>query len=269
MSVTADAGLESRVYWAHKAGNEPWEWEDGAGCAERDGRFIVLDGATEAYDAVRWVDQLQRSYVQPSAERPELSREALEDWFPLMQQRWVEQAPQRFGTIFEERKFREVGSFATLLCVQIDGLDGPRPSWRAAALGDTVLFHVRADRRRLHHFPNLTPDEFGLAPDGVSTIPDMLDRMRDRLRFDVGGLERGDRIYVATDAFAEWMLRRVDTRPEAELWQLLGPGLDPDDGSEFRRLVSDLRANGELKNDDVTLLRITVCGRVPDFLVVP
>ena len=65
--------------------------------------------------------------------------------FARMQDRWAAEAPA-FGSIIEERKFAEVGSFATMLGFEIRGLDGPEPSWRAVALGDTVLFHVRAAR---------------------------------------------------------------------------------------------------------------------------
>ncbi len=50
-----------------KAGNAPGEWQDGAaggvvGDGSGTGRFIVVDGATQAYDPLRWVDQLVTSF---------------------------------------------------------------------------------------------------------------------------------------------------------------------------------------------------------------
>src|ERR1039458_6207554 len=50
-----------------KAGNAPGEWQDGAsggvvGDATGTARFIVVDGATGAYDPLRWVDQLVTSF---------------------------------------------------------------------------------------------------------------------------------------------------------------------------------------------------------------
>ena len=57
------------------------EWEDGAGydagdpAAGRDARCIVVDGATEAYDSIRWVGQLVESFVgvDPAGGTPALS----------------------------------------------------------------------------------------------------------------------------------------------------------------------------------------------------
>jgi hypothetical protein len=113
-----------------KEGNAPAEWQDGAcGGVVGDGRrarFVVLDGATTAYDPVRWVDQLVRSFApQAGGSRgPRLESAAMRAWFAEMHDRWAAEA-RDFDSIIEERKFAEVGSFATLLGFEVDGLDGP------------------------------------------------------------------------------------------------------------------------------------------------
>jgi len=62
--------IQMVTFSAVKDGNAPGEWQDGAcgGVAAdgRWGRFVVLDGATTAYDPVRWVDQLVRSFAPPA-----------------------------------------------------------------------------------------------------------------------------------------------------------------------------------------------------------
>ena len=160
-----------------KAGNAPGEWQDGAaggvvGDGSGTGRFIVVDGATQAYDPLRWVDQLVTSFVSGG---PALEPAAMRAWFAAMQDQWAADV-RAFDSIIEQRKFAEVGSFATLLGFEIAGLDGPQPCWRAVALGDTVLFHVRAGRL-IATFPPLGPDDFGTRPDGVHTQRSSLDRM--------------------------------------------------------------------------------------------
>src|SRR6266705_3346433 len=63
--------IQTVTFSAAKDGNAPGEWQDGAcGGVVADGtgvprraRFVVLDGATGAYDPVRWVDQLVRSFA--------------------------------------------------------------------------------------------------------------------------------------------------------------------------------------------------------------
>ena len=270
-----------------KQGNAPGEWQDGAGggvvgdgtATPRRARFVVLDGATGAYDPVRWVDQLVRSFVpqaggdprtpstqgSPGSQGPRLEPAAMRAWFAEMQDRWAADV-RDFDSIIEERKFAEVGSFATLLGFEIYSLDGPEPYWRAVALGDTVLFHVRAGRL-IAAFPPMGPDDFGTLPDGVHTSRASLDRMTERLLTGGGVLEAGDFLFAATDAMAQWILRTIE-REEAKVWDVLTTLAHPD---VFARLVEDQRREQNsakrMKNDDVTLMRLRMLAGQPAFLL--
>jgi hypothetical protein len=270
--------IQMVTFSAAKDGNAPGEWQDGAsGGVIPDGtgaphraRFVVLDGATTAYDPVRWVDQLVRSFApQPGggagSEGPRLEPAAMRAWFAEMQDRWAKDV-RDFDSIIEERKFAEVGSFATLLGFEIYGLDGPEPYWRAVALGDTVLFHVRAGRL-IADFPPLGPEDFGTLPDGVHTLPASLDKMTERLLVGGGVLEAGDFLFAATDAMAQWILRAI-ARGEAKVWDILTTLAHPD---VFAQLVADQRKEQDgsrrLKNDDVTLMRLRMLDSQPAYLL--
>jgi hypothetical protein len=271
--------IQMVTFSAAKDGNAPGEWQDGAsGGVVPDGtgaphraRFVVLDGATTAYDPVRWVDQLVRSFAPPpdggssGAQGPRLEPAAMRAWFAEMQGQWAKEV-RDFDSIIEERKFAEVGSFATLLGFEIYGLDGPEPYWRAVALGDTVLFHVRAGRL-LAAFPPMGPEDFGTLPDGVHTSPASLDKMTERLLIGGGVLEAGDFLFAATDAMAQWILRTIQ-RGEAKVWDTLTTLAHPD---VFARLVADQRREQDgsrrLKNDDVTLMRLRMLDSQPAYLL--
>jgi hypothetical protein len=256
-----------------KDGNAPGEWQDGASGGVIGGpgraRFIVVDGATAAYDTLRWVDQLVTSFVpQDGAARglePVLEPAAMRAWFAKMQDTWVADVPA-FDSVIEERKFAEIGSFATMLGFEICGLDGPEPSWHAVALGDTVLFHVRAGRL-LTVFPRLGPDDFGNMPDGVHTLKSSLDRMTERLRLASGALATDDFLFAATDAMAQWILRAIG-REQKQVWDTLAGLAHP---AVFARFVADQRAESDgtkrMKNDDVTLMRLRLVAGHPSFLL--
>jgi len=258
-----------------KAGNLPVEWQDGAGGGVvGDGtgtaRFIVLDGATQAYDPLRWVDQLVTSFVSPAGDDPgaggpRLEPSAMRAWFARMQDQWAADVPS-FDSIIEAEKFRKVGSFATFLGFEITGLDGPDPFWRAVALGDTVLFHVRAGRL-IATFPPMRPGEFGSHPAGLHTLPSSLDEMTGRLLAGGGVLADGDFLFAATDAMADWILRAAE-RDEAKLWDTLAGLVHPD---VFARLVEDQRKEQDgakrMKNDDVTLMRLRMLTDQPSYLL--
>ncbi|HET9973428.1 MAG TPA: hypothetical protein VFQ68_34710 [Streptosporangiaceae bacterium] len=270
--------IQMVTFSAAKDGNAPGEWQDGAcGGVVPDGtgpphraRFVVLDGATTAYDPVRWVDQLVRSFAPQAngsqgSQGPRLEPAAMRAWFAEMQDRWAKDV-RDFDSIIEERKFAEVGSFATLLGFEIYGLDGPEPYWRAVALGDTVLFHVRAGRL-IATFPRMGPEDFGTLPDGVHTSPASLDKMTERLLISGGGLEAGDFLFAATDAMAQWILRTIQ-RGEAKVWDTLTTLAHPD---VFAQLVADQRREQDgsrrLKNDDVTLMRLRMLDSQPAYLL--
>ena len=186
-------------------------------------------------------------------------------WFAAMQDRWTANV-RAFDSIIEERKFNEVGSFATLLGLEISGLDSEEPFWRAVALGDTVLFHVRAGRL-IATFPPMGPDDFGTLPDGVHTLRSSLDRMTGRLLVGSGVLAPGDFLFAATDAMAHWILRAVG-REETKVWDMLGGLVHPD---VFARFVEDQRREQDsakrMKNDDVTLMRLRMLADQPAFLL--
>jgi hypothetical protein len=251
-----------------KAGNAPGEWQDGAagGPASPDSaRFIVVDGATAAYDSLRWVDQLVTSFMAGGQQGPRLEPAAMRAWFARMQDRWAAEVPA-FDSIIEERKFKEVGSFATMLGFEVCGLDGPEPFWRAVALGDTVLFHVR-NGRLLSVFPPLGPEDFGSLPDGVHTLRSSLNRMSERLMQASGVLQPDDLLFAATDAMAQWILRAIKG-DQKKVWNALAGLAHP---AVFARFIEDQREEADgakrMKNDDVTLMRLRILAEQPSFLL--
>jgi hypothetical protein len=178
-----------------------------------------------------------------------------------MQQRWLDHAPA-FATVFEERAFFDRGSFATLVACEVHGLGQPEPHWTGAALGDAVLFHVRAGRV-LTQMPDLRADDFGLNPDGVFTLPSERQRMRENLRFAQNQLQVGDLLLLATDALAQYLTRQSEAGQEC--WSELVAVEHP---RAFRQWVADRRRDGAMKDDDVTMLRAQITPADAEILVV-
>ena len=264
------------IFSEQKDGCSPADWEDGAGGGSfgrgHDGdppcaRFAVADGATETYDSARWANQLIASFMSPEQAdgtgHPDLERDAMSAWFKAMQDQWQVDTPATSDYI-EQLKIRQ-GTLATFVGGQLTGLDGGNPAWHAVALGDSVLFHVR-DGRLITHLPALGSGDFDSTPEGISTLPGSLNRMSGQLKFQRGRLAPRDMIFVATDAFAKWMITHVE-RGDEVLWPMLGSMGHP---SVFTRLVNtERRAKAlKLKDDDVTLMRIRLLPRRASRLVV-
>jgi len=250
------------VFSAPKEGYTPDEWEDGAAAGPVGGtrghdspvvRFAVADGATETYESRRWVNQLIGSFMSPDqvggASWPEFEPASMSAWFAAMQRQWQAAAPAATDYI-EEMKIRQ-GTLATFVGCQILRLDTQTPIWQGAALGDSVLFHVRGGIL-IDQFPRMRSSDFASSPEGISTLPARLGRMSEQVQFRQGSLAPGDQLFVATDAFAKWMTTCAE-KGDPALWPLLSGLVHP---AVFTQLVTAQRRAMAMKDDDVTLMRI-------------
>lgn len=259
-----DMDLSARTFWVTKAGNSEDEYED-AYCPEhlRDrkghiARFAVADGASEGMLSGPWAKILTRSfcraYQRPSrsAMRVLISRscDSWETWkAAYLERRAGAGKPAQW---WEEQGLR-TGPFATLLGVAFLMPGGSETGrWDAVALGDSCLFMVRGGEV-LERFPIEQSSGFGQRPVLISADPVRNAAYLDRIGQRSGALARGDRFYLATDALSAWFLR------ESEGGWAPWESLDELDNQEsFACMVKELRADGSMRNDDVTLTCIRV-----------
>ncbi|MEU6672726.1 hypothetical protein [Streptomyces sp. NPDC046925] len=234
----------------------------------------VCDGATESALAKDWARLLSRTAAEQAMERPDLlgggtafeefASSAVSQWEPWLgrytQARQEEGRPLKW---YEHTKIAE-GAYATLLTVRIDPdaaaeSDTAEPAWRwrAAALGDSCLFHLH-NNRLVRAFPVATAEEFGTNPDLFGSRNHDVELLARRTFFTEGRCGPGDRLLLMTDALAAWLLSASDQ--EDAVHQLLEYA-GPDDLNQFENWLADLRDRRQLRNDDVAFVRIDFEGR--------
>ena len=96
--------------------------------------------------------------------------------------------------------------------------------------------------------PSKNQPAFGNHPVLIPTEPSKLKKKPAVLRFSAS-METGDRIFLCTDALAQWFLSRHEKKSRP--WDELPPE------SEFRAWVQARRDESALKNDDVTLIELS------------
>lgn len=256
----------------------------------------VCDGATESALAKDWARLLSRTAAEHAMERPELlaggvafeefASSAVAQWDPwLAQYTQARVADGRPLKWYEHTKLAE-GAYATLLAVRIDpdshpqsdvdpdvssdfepgpGLgfgpaaDAAAPGWRwrAAALGDSCLFHLRDDRL-VQAFPVGAAEDFGTVPDLFGSRNHDAALLACRTRFAEGWCVPGDRLFLMTDALAAWFLSATDQGGAVrQLLEFSGP----DDLGAFTAWLQGLRQDQQLRNDDVAVVRFDFEGR--------
>jgi len=249
-SILNTVALDVTPFWLPKAGLTDAEYEDACGprrpMAWQLGdtwRCAVADGATEAAFTGIWAKILVRAYVMERLDDVDFHAQLA----PLRAQ-WRLAVDKSIGgrqlPWYAEEK-RRSGAFAALV-----GLTLWEGGWSALAVGDCCLFQVR-DGELLTSFPLDKSSEFGSRPVLVSTNPAREDVAA--LRVAAGPWRAGDTFYLMSDALAAWFLRQHEqgTLP----WPL--PLVDgPTREADFAAWIGELRAAREMRNDDVTLVRV-------------
>jgi serine/threonine protein phosphatase PrpC len=249
--------VNSQGYCTPKRGNVASEYEDAyfpeSACNQHElseFRCAVADGASDSAFSREWARLLVRRY-----HRPRLSLD-------FLQRFWLQKVTRKPVPWYLEEKIRR-GAYATFVGLSIHD---PEPeescgSWKATAVGDSCLFHVREDEL-LTVAPLVKSDEFNNHPHLVSTDSSTSFGLNEsRIKIVSGEWLAKDVFYLLTDALAEWTLAEHEAgRPPWSLFSSLGSDSDSDEERQrcFETLVANLRETGGLHNDDVTLLRIEV-----------
>jgi hypothetical protein len=241
---------ELREFWVPRRGNRPDEYEDAFAADVKAGRFALADGATESSFAASWARLLVDDFVQHAAAD-------FNDWearLPALQEQWYASVWRPALSWNVEAKL-EHGAFSTFLGVIVRSV-GEIPQWEAAAVGDTCLFHTRG----ANLFSASPLDHSSKFNNSPQLLGSRMSRQRLRgsaaLRVEGSGLP-GDRLWMMTDALAQWSLREhEDGRdPWGEIVAIL---TQPEPQQRFSAWIDQLRLARQLRNDDVTLMVITL-----------
>ncbi len=247
--------LRCRHLRVPRQGHNLDECQDAAAAEPELGRFAVADGASESAHAALWARLLVDAFVHHGEVRIPWA-----DWLPPIQRRWasVVAPPANAAPLpwFLEPGVQQ-GAFATFLGLTLrpslePSISSPTSwTWEALALGDSCLFQVRDDQL-VRAFPVSRSSDFTSTPWLVGS------RGEPRQRGEVcsGAALPGDQFWLMTDALAQWFLIQVERGGKP--WQIAGCLLQRPDPNVFADWVEQLRRSRQLRNDDVTLLGVSV-----------
>lgn len=238
-----------------KKGNAPSENEDAYAPEDRGTleeltlHTAVADGATESLFSGLWA----RLLVGAHARGEIADAQGLLSALPGLQRQWHEHVKSKPLPWYAEEKLRE-GAFATLLGLRLQlPTEGNTGMWEALAVGDSCLFQIRRGGL-VRAFPLEQSAAFGSTPFLLSTHAHQNARVEPQVRAASGDLRDGDTLLLMTDALACWFLAEHE-RGYAP-WTALPESLSA--GDTFPALIERLRAEKSIRNDDVTLLRLSV-----------
>lgn len=248
-----------------KGGHTASDWEDAwsIGGDERETRFAVADGATESSFAGVWASLLTAQW----AAHPLLATDpvSIGAWLADVQSLWRARVDLSRLPWYAAEKAAQ-GAFSALLglAVRPDPVLAGCGTWQAFALGDCCLFQFVALGDDVAGpclgaaFPIDATAGFSNRPFLLSSRADRNDRAVASAALAAGLYAPGDRLVLASDAVAAWLLRGAEIG-EDRLARLAACET-PETATAL--LVAE-RAAGRMRNDDVTALVITCGGLAP------
>ena len=235
-------------------------------------RAAVCDGASRAFASGRWAALLARAFLATELDGSQGEEtvgegaRVLDGWLSESRGLWAEQTAQGADVPVYIRGALARGSAATFVGVDTRDVSsrhpgaGPLLEYRAFAVGDSCLFHLR-EGHPTALFPLDRPDQFDTHPSLVPTRAEALQSLARVLRCTSGACGPHDVLLLLTDALAQWALEAA-AEPGSGVWRFLEHAGE----DEFGVRVRELRAARAMKEDDVSLVR---CRVVPTQVAAP
>jgi hypothetical protein len=216
------------------------ESEDAVGCRDSAHIYAIADGATLSAFAGHWAQLL----VDHACENGLPRRGQLDAWLKVPNEQWDAARSERAGEAWWSDPNRTAS--ATFLGAQLSPQAGGQ-EWRFAMIGDCCAFLLRRGELILVG-PITRSADFDFNPRCLSSGPS---EAPDDLREKTIPAEQGDVLILATDALAEWILRRLEERDPP--WTDLRGSQD-----HLASLFDREREARRMKNDDVSFIVISL-----------
>ena len=223
--------------------------------------LAIADGSSQGLLSREWAEVLVRVFCHADTETAQICEPLLNRAY-RMWERWkvgylrCREEQNRPIKWYEEELLGQ-GAFSTFLGFT---LAEQEPIWSAVAVGDSCLFQVRGNDV-CAAFPITRASDFGNLPMLLCSNRTHNDGLLEEVDHIAGEWRVGDRFYLTTDALAQWFLS------EHERGQSPFRARFPNSSSgqsAFCDWISRLREEGQLRNDDVTLLCLDVVEGRPD-----
>jgi hypothetical protein len=252
-----------------KAGNSDAEYED----ASATGKWrapathfgaAIADGATEGMLSGMWARLLVRRFVRQMPEAEDFGqwiKACLRAWEHEKHNYLEERERKNKPVQWYEEPGLEAGAFAALLGLVFTSPSGEREAalsswnWDALAVGDCFLAQVRDDTC-VCMFPFDESAALNNRPFLLSSNPTRNKGIEERFVFTSGEARQGDHFYLMTDALAGWFLRAFERG--AVPWGELDTLCEAERQDAFAEWANERRDAHEMRNDDVTLVRIEI-----------
>lgn len=226
-----------------------------AGCLPAENLCVcIADGATESFLAKLWAEHLVLNLGTSPKGLFSVWQNALTDWRIAVntysQSRELAGRPIQW---YEEPGLAR-GGYGTVLSLRFgrSSVVNSERRFFGWGIGDCCCFQVRGERT-ISLFPFSAPDQFDNTPELLFSA-DSLSVLKEKRRGLAGRFLPNDTFFLMTDAIACWTLETI--RDHGPPWNVFR-SFSSEDSDGFSSWVDDEKARGRLRDDDVSLVRVS------------
>lgn len=252
----------SRLHCAPKSSRDSTGCEDAAWPPAGVNAFVpvcgfgIADGASNGFCTAPWAQMICRGSCQGVLADGRRGKQLAK-----LRRRWAQLAKPDSDAWYMKNAF-DGGACTALAAITLRDANIFEEAGRfsALAVGDCALFQVRGNSL-LTAFPYQHSTTFQRRPYQIASHAKYNRTLDDHIQRIEGWWESGDQFFLMTDAIAAWFLRQAEAHrwPWQTLRKLEQRGRDP----RFGQWVNTLRREGQIQDDDVTLIHITVYEEWP------
>lgn len=246
-----------------KGGNDPQDFEDAfyppLGEEQLKGRFraAIADGASSGILSGKWAQVLTEAIYTFDGSIYDLHtiiEIASLKWGEWLQGYLNNREQRNMPIRWYEEPGLKTGAFATLLGLEINEGDGVN-EWHAVAIGDSCLFQIRQGQL-VKCFPIIQSKAFNNNPILLCSVATSNSELRKKSEITNGEWQKDDVFYLMTDALAQWFLNAFESGQQP--WIELNDFNKENQKQTFIEFIDGLRSNRYMRNDDVSLIRISM-----------
>jgi hypothetical protein len=223
-----------------KLGNEAGENEDAVAAAPDVLRFVVSDGASEGWESGAWATHLTAAFIRRTPAPPEFPQ-----WLAEVRKNWTPPPLAESAPWYASVK-QEQGSFATLIGLELRRTQDAGWAWKAVAVGDSCLLHLRGEAIQTA-FPLTSPKDFSNRP---ALIASSAEEPYPEPEWFAGRAAPGDVFLLASDAASA---RLLDPEALARGLAAVRASLQSKQPAELLAWCREVQAK---TNDDVSVIAI-------------
>jgi len=227
-------------------------------------RYAIADGASTAYLSGLWATVLVDGFGSyddeiTSANFLDLIQTLIlnENWTPRLAGYIKKREDEGKPLSWYDEMALQNGAASTLLEISFN-LEEKKinENFSALAIGDSCLFQVRSNDL-ITKFPLNSSADFDNSPLLISSDPKRNGHLQEKIAFlENQSIVIGDKFFLMTDALASWFFQEYEKGDKP--WEIIGERVM--DKSSFTDWIEQLRENKLMRNDDVTLMVLTIRG---------